>query len=181
MAPLGLPLIVGLVSRRVTPRSVVAALLLGMVLALALFLCLPPSMTIFGIIFEQEVVIFAISFVTVMAVMFGMSAIWPMTAAESQRAELFHQRLATPIGDLPEDHAAVKHDEHVVSPFGIVGICVACIGILMLCVQPFISERLPMVLNAILGLVLLTIGVLMAWLSNRGSRRFLQDSEGQQQ
>ena len=181
VAPLGLPLIVGLVSRRVTPRSVVVAVLLGMVLALGLFLCLPPSLTICGIIFEQEVVIFAASFVTVMAVMFGMSALWPMTVAESQRAELFHQRLETPIGGLPEDQAAVKHDEHVVSPFGIVGVCVACIGILMLCVQPFISERLPMVLNVILGLVLVTIGLLMAWLSKRSSRRFLQNSEGQQQ
>ncbi len=44
-------------------------------------------------------------------------------------------------------------------PFGIVGVCVACIGLLMLCVQPFIGERLPMVINVILGLVLITTGL----------------------
>ena len=168
VAPLGLPLIVGLVSRRVTPRSVAARRdrRRG---ARADPLPLPAGCraTIFGIIFEQEVVIFAVSFVTVMAIMFGMSAIWPMTAAESQRAELFHTRLETPIGDLPEEQAAVKHDEEAVSPFGIVGVCVACIGILMLCVQPFIGSEddLPRVMNVILALVLVAIGLLMAWLS----------------
>jgi SSS family transporter len=197
VAPLGLPLIVGLVSRRVTPRSVVVAVIVGVVLAPILFgfpadslvdkwpaflrallapillLRLPESATILGIIFDREVMMFAISFVTVMTIMFGMSAIWPMTAAESQRAELFHKRLETPIGGLPEDQAAVKHDEQAVSPFGIVGICVACIGILMLCVQPFIrsEEFLPMAMNVILGLVLVTIGLMMAWLSRRSSRR----------
>jgi hypothetical protein len=164
---LGLPLIVGLVSRRVTPRSVAVAVVVGVLLAIAFFLFLPPSVTIFGIIFEQEVIIFAVSFVTVMAIMFGMSAIWPMTAAESERAELFHKRLETPIGDMPEEREAAKHAEEAVSPFGIVGVCVACIGLLMLCVQPFIGERLPMVLNVILGLVLVTIGGSMAWLSRR--------------
>jgi hypothetical protein len=115
---------------------------------------------------------FAISFVAVMAIMFGMSAIQPMTTAESERAELFHKRLETPIGDLPEERAAVKHDEQAVSPFGIVGICVTCIGILMLGVQPFIHSEdfLPMAMNVVLGLVLVTIGVLMAWLSWRSSR-----------
>ncbi len=167
VAPLGLPLIVGLVSRRVTPRSVAVAVIVGVVLAVTLFVCLPESTTIFGIIFEQEVIIFAASFVTVMAIMFGMSAVWPMMAAECARAELFHTRLETPIGELPEERAAPKQDEEAVSPFGIVGICVVCIGLLMLCVQPFIHEQFPRVVNAILGLVLVTIGGLMAWASRR--------------
>ena len=140
-------MIVGLVSRRVTARSVATAVIVGVLLAMVMFAFLPSSLTIFGIHFEQEVVIFAASFVTVMAIMFGMSAVWPMTAAESQRAELFHTRLETPIGELPEERAAPKQDEKAVSPFGIVGVCVTCIGILMLCVQPFIAETLPMVVN----------------------------------
>jgi hypothetical protein len=37
----------------------------------------------------------------------------------------------------------------------------------MLCVQPFIHEQFPRVVNAILGLVLVTIGGLMTWLSHR--------------
>ena len=197
VAPLGLPLIIGLVSRRVTPRSVAVAVIVGVVLAPILFgfpadslldkwpsfirvlltpilfLRLPESATILGIIFDREVMMFAISFVTVMVLMFGISAIWPMTAAESQRAELFHKRLETPVGGLPEDQAAAKQDEQAVSPFGIVGVCVACIGLLMLCVQPFIGsgELLPRVMNVVLALVLVAIGASMAWLSKQSSRR----------
>jgi Na+/proline symporter len=169
VAPLGLPLIIGLVSRRVTPRSVAVAVIAGVSLSAVLFCSVPESTTILGINFEREVIIFAVSFVAVMTIMFGLSAIWPMTVAESQRAELFHQRLETPIGDLPEERAAAKQDQEAVSPFGIVGVCVACIGLLMLCVQPFIGERLPMTINVILGLALITIGSLMAWLSRRSS------------
>lgn len=80
---------------------------------------------------------------------------------------MFHTRLETPIGELAEERAAPKQDEEAVSPFGIVGICVVCIGLLMLCVQPFIHEQLPKVVNVILGLVLVTIGGLMAWASHR--------------
>lgn len=178
VAPLGLPLIVGLVSRRVTPRSVAVAVIAGLILAPAMFLTLSSSTTLWGIIFEREVVIFAVSFVVVMGLMFGLSAIRPMTAAESQRAELFHQRLDTPVGDLPEDQAAVTPEEEPVSPFGIVGICVICIGVLMLIVQPWIAERLAMLLNLLLGLILVALGGLMTWLSHR-ARLNLRKRRGQ--
>jgi solute:Na+ symporter, SSS family len=172
VAPLGLPLLVGLVSRRVTTRSVAVAVIVGILLAPILYLRLPESVTILGILLDREVLMFAISFVTVTVLMFGISAIWPMTSEESQRAEVFHERLETPIGGLPEDRAAA-HEEEAVSPFGIVGICVACIGGLMLCVQPFIrSEEIqPMVINAVLGLVLVAIGLPMAWLDRRNRQR----------
>ena len=194
VAPLGLPLLVGLVSRRVTPRSATVSVIVGVCLAPILFgfpsdsllaqcpaflstlltpilyLRLPETATIFGIVFEREVMMFAINFVTVMAIMFGMSAIWPMTREESQRAELFHRRLATPVGGLPEDQAVKEHEE-AFSPFGVVGICVVCIGALMLCVQPWIHDWLPRMLNIILALVLIALGSLMAWGSARSSRK----------
>jgi SSS family transporter len=165
VAPLGLPLLVGLVSRRVTPRSVAVAVIVGIILAPLMYSYLP-AMTLFGIIFEQEVVIFAVSFVTVMGIMFGMSAIWPMTEAESERAEVFHRRLETPIGGLPEDQGVERHEE-AFSPFRVVGLCIMCIGVLMLCVQPWIHERLPLILNVILAFVLIGIGALMYWGSGR--------------
>jgi solute:Na+ symporter, SSS family len=178
MAPLGLPMLVGLTSRRVTPRSAVVAVVVGIVLSLTLFVTLPDSMLFLGIIFKREVVIFAASCVAVMAAMFGLSAIWPMTAAESTRAEVFHKRLETPIGGLPEDRPAIGQDEEAVSPFGIVGICVICIGALMLVVQPWIADRLAMLLNVLLGLVLVAMGTLMTWLSRR-AKASLKASRGQ--
>ncbi len=115
--------------------------------------------------------IFTISFASVMVMMFGVSALWPMTAAESERGELFHQRLLTPVGGLPEDRSAIGHGEEVVSPFGIVGVCVACIGVLMLIIQPWIVGQLAGLLNAGLGVGLVLLGVLLAAASWRNSKR----------
>jgi hypothetical protein len=97
--------------------------------------------------------------------MYGISAIRPMGAAEMRGVEQFHQRLETPIGGLPEDHPPEAVRPARVSPFRVVGVCVASIGALMLCVQPFIADVLPKLLNLVLGLALATIGVLMGWLS----------------
>jgi SSS family transporter len=159
VAPLGLPLLIGLCSRRVTPRSVAVAVIVGIIMAPLMYMYLP-SIKIFGVNFEQEVVIFAVSFVVVMALTFGLSAVWPMTAAESERAEVFHRRLETPIGSLPEEQGVQRHEE-AFSPFRVVGACVICIGVLMLCVQPWIHERLPLILNVVLAFVLIGIGALM--------------------
>ena len=172
VAPLGLPLLIGLVSRRVTPRSVATALIVGVILAVVLFLGLPESAKILGIIFEREVMIFAVSFVTVMTIMFGMSAIWPMTVAESQRADLFHKRLATPIGSLPEDEAGKQHEE-AFSPFRVVGICVLLIGVLMFSIQPWLSHGLANWLNLGIAAVLLSIGAMVTVVTGKrknGSR-----------
>jgi SSS family solute:Na+ symporter len=166
VAPLGLPLLIGLVSRRVTPRSVALAVIVGVCMAPLLYIFLPASMPILGINFEQEVIIFAVSFLMVMAITFGWSALQPMTVAEAERAEVFHRRLETPIGGLPEDQG-VEQREEAFSPFRVVGICVMCIGALMLCVQPWIHERLLVILNVVLACVLVAIGALMYWASAR--------------
>lgn len=166
VAPLGLPLIVGLVSRRVTPRSVAVAVIVGVILAPIMFLYLPEKIVVLDTILKRDVLMFAVNFITVMVLMFGLSAIRPMTPAESERAELFHRRLETPIGELPEDQSEKQHEE-AFSPFRVVGVCVMCIGVLMLCVQPWIHERLPLILNIILACVLIAIGGLMTWASTR--------------
>jgi solute:Na+ symporter, SSS family len=182
IAPLGLPMLVGLVSRRVTPRSVAMAVIVGTVLSVVLYICLPSSVIVqgwnsqlvegvaqkvvaFSIPFNREVVTFAFSFLVVMAIMFGHSYRWPMTDAESQRADLFHQRLATPVGQLPEDQSAAGQQEEPFSPFRLVGICVVCIGLLMLSIQPWIEAGLARWLNVTLGLLLIVLGALMMWAS----------------
>ena len=177
VAPLGLPMLVGLISRRVTSQSVVAAVVVGVVLAPILYTILPESVTILNIVFEREIVIFTISFVCITVIMFGLSTVWPMTSMESQRTELFHRRLETPIGGLIEDRAVKQHEE-AFSPFRVVGISVLCLGVLMLGVQPFIDERLPKVLNVMLGLILLVIGLAMTWHSNRSTRDSAIDLRG---
>jgi Na+/proline symporter len=196
VAPLGLPMLVGLVSRRVNGRGAAAGVIIGFALSVVLFLTLPergdilfaafpeknhavvPSVSELGhgplvsLHWEKETLMFAIDALVTLLVMFGASAIWPMGTAESERVALFHRRLATPVGELPEEKAAkaAAQWEKAVSPFGIVGVCVVVIGAMMLCVQYFIHDTLPMLLNLVLGGSLLVIGGLMSW----GSRRARQ-------
>ena len=65
-----------------------------------------------------------------------------MGEEERRRVEGFHKRLAAPIGQLPEDQPAAVRAQPV-SPFVIVGICVACMGLLMLAIDPWIDDRAP--------------------------------------
>jgi Na+/proline symporter len=195
VAPLGLPMLVGLISRRVTARAAVSAVIIGFGVGVLLFLKLPSEGNLvvanwfnpdhgplFRLHWEQETLAFAINMVVTLSVLFGVSAIWPMNAAESQRVGLFHRRLATPVGDLPEEQAAraAGDQEKAVSPFGIVGVCVLAIGAMMLCIQPFIPHKdnlLPMLLNLLLGGVLIVIGGLMSWGSSRARQALASDRQ----
>jgi solute:Na+ symporter, SSS family len=171
VAPLGIPMLLGLVSRRISNLSATTALIAGLAVSIGLVLGLPKEgFEWLGIHWEREVVVFAISTLTVLALMYGLSAIWPMGAAERERVAAFHRRMDAPIGELPEDRSPTESSDGAVSPFRIVGVCVVCIGVLMLCVQPFIDEWLPRVLNVILGLTLVAIGWSMTWLSKRARR-----------
>ncbi|MCC6126488.1 MAG: hypothetical protein IT426_16130 [Pirellulales bacterium] len=171
VAPLGIPMLLGIASRRISTLAATAGVIGGLALSIALFFLLPDNGDLWGIHWERETVIFAFSAAAVLLLMYGLSAIRPMSAAETQRVEQFHLRLDTPIGGLPEDAPPEGDREATVSPFRIVGVCVACIGLLMLCVQPFIQETLPKILNVVLGLVLVALGGAMYWLSKRAERK----------
>lgn len=162
VAPLGIPMLLGLLSHRITARSASTAVMGGLALSIAMFFALPAEGTLAGLHWERETAIFALSTLAMLAMMFGLSALWPMDTAEQERVRRFHARLQTPIGELPEDHATDQHAE-VTSPFRVVGVCVACIGLLMLCIQPFIDERLPRNLNISLAAALVAIGLVMSW------------------
>jgi solute:Na+ symporter, SSS family len=171
VAPLGIPMLLGLISRRITSLAATAGVVGGLALSIALFFVLPKEGYLWDIFWKRESVIFAVSATVVLLLMYGLSFIRPMGTAEAARVALFHRRLDTPIGGLPEDIPPEGEREAAVSPFRIVGICVACIGLLMLCVQPFINEPLPKILNVVLGLTLVAIGWSMYWLSKRAGQK----------
>jgi solute:Na+ symporter, SSS family len=171
VAPLGIPMLLGIVSRRISTLAATAGVVGGLALSIALIFLLPDSGDLWGIHWERATIVFAFSAAAVLVLMYGLSAIRPIAGAEKQRVALFHKRLDTPIGGLPEDNLPEGGREAAVSPFGIVGLCVTCIGVLMLCVQPFIGEALPKILNVMLGLVLVSIGGSMSWLSRRARQQ----------
>ena len=104
--------------------------------------------------------------------MFGVSAVTQMSPDEQHRVAMFQRRLATPVGELPEDPKPAAPDERVISPFRIVGICVLLIGLMLLGIHPWLgSEGLASWLNLAISALLLAIGGLVIWSSYRAARR----------
>lgn len=181
VAPQGLPMLVGILTKRVNALGAATALVAGIGLSIVMVMYMPTEGTFYGFHWLRETAMFGISVVFTLAVMFGVSAVTRKSAKEEEGTELFFRRMATPIGQLPEDRHVTekKPGDKVMSPFRVVGVCVVCIGAMMLCVQPWIKERLPMFLNIGLGVGLICIGGLMAWASKRAAARDAANGDGQ--
>ncbi len=169
--PFGIPMLLGLVSRRVNTMSVYAAIVGCAVVDVIMFTMLDRSGNTFGVAWQLPSVVFGVSTVLTLSLTFGVSALFPTGEAERRRVEAFHKRLATPIGGLPEDRPADAVGAQPMSPFRIVGICISCMGAMMLGITPWIDKGTAAAINAVLGTGLLVLGVLMAWASIRAQHR----------
>jgi SSS family transporter len=168
-APVAIPMLLGLVSRRFANSSAVLGCLVGLAVGLAIFLFLPAEgLTVAALTLKKESVLILSTSIVTLAVMMVTSAILPASASAQARIDAFLRRVGTPIGDLPED-ADSASAEGAFSPFGVVGISVALIGLLMLCVTPMIDGRMQMALAGVIGLLLALIGGAVTWASRRAA------------
>lgn len=179
-APVAVPMILGLLSKRMTNFSAVLGFLCGLAAGLFLFFYfdhwLPRdrATAILGMTYDPEakelligtlrlkteVVLFAVNALVTGAVMMIVSSIAPMGPADRERVDAFHRKLATPIGELGEDHDASLEDKGMLSPFRVVGVSILCIGVLMLGVLPWVKETLAFWLDLGLGVLLILLGAL---------------------
>jgi Na+/proline symporter len=177
-SPVAVPMLLGLVSKRYTNQNAMAGFVCGLAVGLALFaLSRIKEVTAFGplqwipdkeeILFgafamKMEIVMFLSTSLTTWGVMEATSRLFPASSDARERIEAFYQRLQTPIGDLPEDRA---HGEQGTppSPFGVVGVCVLVIGLMMLCVLPWTGGGAVAAIDALLGGGLLILGVVLSF------------------
>jgi solute:Na+ symporter, SSS family len=181
VAPMGIPMLLGIRSKRVNSLSATIAVVSGIALSIVLVILLPDAFTVAGIHCMKETTIFLISAVFTLAVMFGVSAATGMSPAEEERVAMFQRRLATPVGELPEDKAAESPQEKVLSPFRVVGICVLLIGLLMLAIQPWLltsGHVLANWLNLGIAALLVLIGGSVTWLSRTPKSAATRDAVG---
>jgi len=177
-APVGVPMLLGLLSRRVTTVAAFCGWLLGVVAGLAVFRWCPANLVLdaasfgcecsFSLILEKEVVIFGSTLVVTLLTTLLVSRCVPMRPDVQERVDAFHRRLATPIGQLDEDHVG---GSAAFSPFGIVGVCVLCIGLMLLAVLPWAGGGMTFGLTLGFGLALAAIGGLMAAMSRAAAAR----------
>ncbi len=174
-APVAIPMLLGLVSRRVTNLGAVAGCISGLTVGLALYLLVPgETVTIAGTSLYMEIVLFLSAAAVTLAVMIVTAWVWPPDERALAKADALLKRLKIPIGQLDEDHVA-SHDKTVYSPFGVVGVAILCIGLLLFSVLPWVDGGLDFTLAAFIAGLLTVLGALMAWASWRsidgGARR----------
>ncbi|MCC6487950.1 MAG: hypothetical protein IT364_10665 [Candidatus Hydrogenedentes bacterium] len=157
-APVAIPMLLGLVSRRVTNAGAVAGCLAGLLAGLLVWQLGPKDEAmIAGVAIKMEIVLlFATSAVT-LSVLAVVSVLAPARAEAQERTDAFLARAQTPIGQLPEDVVLIEKKD-VFSPFRVVGVSVLCIGVLLLLVLPWISGRMDLLLAGGTGLLLAVVG-----------------------
>ena len=184
-APVALPMLLGLVSRRMTNAGAVAGCLAGLAVGLSLFFIksydryfgslatsLPFSMDwlfsskdeilLRGWAIKMEIVYLLLTATVTLFFMAVISWLKPANASAQERTDTFLNRVATPIGKLPEDSVPVEKKD-VFSPFRVVGVSVLFIGLLLLAVLPWISGRTELLLAGGMGLLLAIVGGAVAW------------------
>lgn len=181
-APVAIPMLLGFVSRRVSNAAATAGFLAGIVAGLGLFLLsrhdeevafagiqwLPAedAVAFFGFALKMEIVLLLSTSAATLAAI-GIVTLIKHPSAEAQaRIDAFHQRLATPIGQLPEDEETAKGAD-IPSPFSVVGVSILLIGLLLLAVSPWVGGGLALLLDVLLGLFLVSLGVLLVWIHGR--------------
>ncbi len=177
-APLGVPMLLGLISKRTTNLSAIVGSVTGVAVGLLLFAFVDQinflgiqwneaskRLVTWGMPWDTEILLFVVTSVVTLVAMFGLSFLVPMTSSETQQSEEFHQRLLTPIGQAPQDQATHAGSGAAISPFRVVGICTLLIGLMMLGIIPWIEFSPATWMNVIIGAALSIVGGMVAWFS----------------
>ena len=165
-APVGIPMLLGLLSGRTTRAGALTGFLAGVGVGVAVFLGAPDETGLFGVMWKKENLLVLSTTLTTLVVTMAVSRIVAADAPERRRVEDFMRRLTIPIGESAHDRAvAGGTDQHVVSPFRIVAVCTLLIGVMMLCILPWSSDRVSFLMNLVIGGGLTAVGSVVLWRS----------------
>jgi SSS family transporter len=181
-APVAVPMLLGLVTRKVNNLGAVLGFAIGLAVGLGLFFLFPSGVKkeILGVVWDgekgnllvagwtwsMEIFLFMSTALTTLIVVVIVSALKPAPEEERERAEEFLRLLETPIGQLEKDRALMEGQVGF-SPFGVVGLSIAAIGLLMLGTLPWLLGTEAFSLDLFLGLLLIVIGAVLWWRSRR--------------
>lgn len=174
-APVALPMMLGLLWRKVSAAAALTGYVAGIAAGLGLFYTLNKEVLFLGIQWKKEILIFLGSAMATLVPMLLVMLLKPMGDAEKQRVGAFFKRLNTPIGALPEDQA--QPGTQGLSPFLIVGIAILLIGLIMLGILPWVEGAMSFWLGLGLGALLMLIGGVLAWLSRGAGQKNLSVKE----
>ena len=171
-APVAIPMIAGLITPRVTKTAALASFLAGLSAGIAAFFLCPDKFELFGAMARKENgIVLTTTFVTVlwMVVVSWLDRRF-VDETEQDRVDGFLRRLDVPIGEAEEDQLPVSRaGSAAISPFSVVGVSTAIIGVMMLLVLPWVEGRLAVGMSLGIGLALVVLGAVMTIGSRRRS------------
>ena len=168
-APVAVPMVLGLISRKLSAAGALAGFAAGLILGIVLFAILPGEVNVLGLVIKTENLLLFSTAIVSGVVMVVVSKMLPQSEKEVKRSSLFYARLASAVGQMEEDETgAGGNGSSAFSPFSIVGISVVLIGLIMLAVSPFVAGRVETLLNAGIGAGL-TLGGGLTFLAARRS------------
>lgn len=182
-APVAVPMLLGLVSKKATNLGAVLGFFLGIGVGLGLYFLSrhagqftilgliswepdTEEVVIAGLALKMEIVLFLSTAIVTLVTMLMMGMLLPSSSQVSERVSKFHQRLQSPIGSLPEDLERAEGGG-ILSPFRVVGVSTMLIGVLMLAVLPWVGSGLVLALDVGIAIVLVAGGGAVAWVSGR--------------
>lgn len=181
-APVAVPMLIGLVSKKATNLGAVLGFLFGIGAGLGLYflsrsnqpvaflgICWEPGkdeVVFGGFALKMEIVLFLSTALVTLVTMLVAGWLSPSSTVDLERAAAFLNRLRTPIGALPEDLDKAPGDS-TLSPFRVVGLSTMLIGALMLVVLPWVGGGLVLLLDAGIAAILMAGGGLVVWASMR--------------
>ncbi len=164
-APVAIPMLLGLLTRKITTAGSLAGFLSGIAAGLLIFMLCPDQTTLAGWIVKQESLLLLGTTFTTLVVSLSVSLLRPARPDEATRVAGFMKKLETPIGQLPEDNET--GGTAAISPFKIAGICILIIGLMLGAILPFVDRGLPFNMIGAFAAILFALGGLMAYLSSR--------------
>ena len=171
-APVAMPMLLGLLSRKMNKNGALAGFAAGVTLGLTLFFLLNDQVNFLGIVLQKESILLFGTTLCTTVVMIIISRMFPLSPSDSKQAEAFLERLTIPIGQMDEDKGAVgESGTAMISPFRVVGISVIFIGVLLLVILPYVKDKLAFGLDLGIAAVLLTIGTLITLRSRQKTQK----------
>lgn len=179
-APVAVPMLLGLVSKRFTSLSAIAGFLVGTIvglgvlyasrsvenlnLGLAVWNAVEKKFVMGELAVDTEIAMFLSTTTVTFVVMSVISLLIPAPASERERVKEFLARLDVPIGELQEDAVAASS---IMSPFRIVGYCIIAIGVMMAVLLPWVIRSNAGIWTLAVTLALFAIGVTLVLLPQK--------------
>ncbi len=175
-APVAIPMLLGLLSRRMTNAGALAGFLAGISVGLILFFWGQEGGELFDATWKKENLMLVASATATALTMVVVSLGSRRTAEEVEQADRFLERLRVPVGELDGDAPpAAAGGKGVISPFRVVGISTALIGLMILGVAPWVKGTLALVMDIVMGIALAAVGVVMTYFSRRVAKPAQED------